>query len=44
VRLETATPQAAAIALYRSVGYEPTEAYGMFRDDPRFVYFEKRLS
>jgi ribosomal protein S18 acetylase RimI-like enzyme len=44
VRLETATPQAAAIALYRSVGYEATEAYGMFRDDPRFVYFEKRLS
>ena len=44
VRLETATPQAAAIALYRSAGYEPTEAYGMFRYDPRFVYSEKRLS
>jgi ribosomal protein S18 acetylase RimI-like enzyme len=44
LRLETATPQLAAIALYRSVGYEPAEAYGLFRDDPRFVYFEKRLS
>jgi GNAT superfamily N-acetyltransferase len=44
LRLETATPQVAAIALYRSVGYEPAEAYGLFRDDPRFVYFEKRLS
>lgn len=44
VRLETATPQAAAIELYRSAGYRPTEAYGMFRDDPRFLYLEKRLS
>jgi ribosomal protein S18 acetylase RimI-like enzyme len=44
VRLETATPQLAAIALYRSVGYEPTESYGIFRDDPRFMYFDKRLS
>ena len=44
LRLETAKPQLAAIALYRSVGYEPAEAYGMFRDDPRFVYYEKRLS
>jgi ribosomal protein S18 acetylase RimI-like enzyme len=44
LRLETATPEPAAIALYRSVGYEPTEAYGSFRDDPRFVYLEKRLS
>ena len=44
LRLETATPQLAAIALYRSVGYEPTEPYGLFRDDPRFVYYEKRLS
>jgi ribosomal protein S18 acetylase RimI-like enzyme len=44
LRLETATPQLAAIALYRSVGYEPVEAYGLFRDDPRFVYYEKRLS
>jgi ribosomal protein S18 acetylase RimI-like enzyme len=44
LRLETATPQAAAIALYRSVGYEATERYGLFRDDPRFVYYEKRLT
>ena len=44
LRLETAKPQLAAIALYRSVGYEPAEPYGMFRDDPRFVYYEKRLS
>ena len=44
LRLETAKPLLAAIALYRSVGYEPAEAYGMFRDDPHFVYYEKRLS
>ena len=42
LRLKTATLQVAAIALYRSVGYEPIEPHGLVRDD--FVYYEKRLS
>jgi GNAT superfamily N-acetyltransferase len=41
LQLKAATSQVAAIALYRSVGYEPIEAQGLTGD---FVYFEKRLS
>ena len=41
LRLKTAAPQVAAIALYRSVGYEPIEPAGLFGD---FVLYEKRLS
>jgi ribosomal protein S18 acetylase RimI-like enzyme len=41
LRLETASAAAAAIALYRSVGYQPTERNGLSGD---FVYYEKRLS
>jgi ribosomal protein S18 acetylase RimI-like enzyme len=41
LRLEAATSAAAAIALYRSVGYEQIEPRGLSGD---FVYFEKRLS
>ena len=41
LRLKAATPQVAAIALYRSVGYEPIEPKALFGD---FVYYEKRLS
>ncbi len=41
LRLKTATPQIAATALYRSVGYEPTRPNGLSGD---YVYYEKRLS
>lgn len=41
LRLETASSAAAAIALYRSVGYEQIEPSGLSTD---FVYYEKRLS
>jgi GNAT superfamily N-acetyltransferase len=41
LRLKTAAPQVAAIALYRSVGYEPARPNGLSGD---FVYFEKRFS
>jgi GNAT superfamily N-acetyltransferase len=41
LRLKAAPSQAAALALYRSVGYEPTEARGLTGD---YLYFEKRLS
>ena len=41
LRLKAAAPQVAAIALYRSVGYEPIAAQGLTDD---FVYFEKPLS
>ena len=40
VRLKAAPSQVAAIALYRSVGYEPATAAGL----SDFVFFEKRLS
>jgi GNAT superfamily N-acetyltransferase len=40
-RLKTARHQVAAIALYRSVGYEPTRPDGLLGD---FAYYEKRLS
>ena len=41
LQLKAATLQVAAIALYRSVGYEPIEAQGLAGD---FVFFAKRLS
>ena len=41
LRLKTAAPQIAAIALYRSVGYDPARPIGLSDD---FLYFEKRLS
>jgi ribosomal protein S18 acetylase RimI-like enzyme len=41
LQLKAATSQVAAIALYRSVGYEPIEAQALIGD---FAYFEKRLS
>ena len=41
LRLETPSAAAAAIALYRSVGYEPIEPSGLAGE---FVYYEKRLS
>jgi GNAT superfamily N-acetyltransferase len=41
LRLKAAPSQAAALALYRSVGYQPAEARGLAGD---YLYFEKRLS
>ena len=41
LRLETPTSAAAAIALYRSVGYEAIEPGGLSGD---VAYYEKRLS
>jgi GNAT superfamily N-acetyltransferase len=44
LRLETATLQEAAIALYRSKGYRTIPPYGRLAVDSRCVCFEKRLS
>jgi len=41
--LETGTKQPEAIELYRSFGYEPTEAYGQYRDYPASRCFTKLL-
>jgi GNAT superfamily N-acetyltransferase len=44
LRLETGDVMDAAIALYRSAGYEPIESYGrLWGADPRCRSFEKRL-
>jgi GNAT superfamily N-acetyltransferase len=43
IRLETGTYLPAAIALYRSAGYEPTAAYGEYVGNPYSVCFAKRL-
>jgi GNAT superfamily N-acetyltransferase len=41
LRLKAAPSQAAALALYRSVGYEPSESPGVAGE---YLYLEKRLS
>jgi GNAT superfamily N-acetyltransferase len=41
--LETGTKQPEAIEMYRSVGYEPTESYGQYRDYPDSRCFTKLL-
>jgi ribosomal protein S18 acetylase RimI-like enzyme len=43
LRLETGDQMTAAIALYRSAGYEPITGYGPWGADPRALSFEKRL-
>jgi len=43
VRLETGTPQRAAVGLYEAAGYERIAPYGHHGSDPRCVSFEKRL-
>jgi GNAT superfamily N-acetyltransferase len=43
LRLETGRYVPAAIALYRSSGYEPIALYGEYTDNPVSVCFEKRL-
>jgi ribosomal protein S18 acetylase RimI-like enzyme len=43
LRLETGTPQRAAIGLYASSGYERVENYGAYAADPRCLSFEKLL-
>jgi putative acetyltransferase len=43
VRLETGTYLPAAIALYRSSGYEPIPTYGEYVGNPFSACFEKRL-
>jgi ribosomal protein S18 acetylase RimI-like enzyme len=43
VRLETGSPQKAAVALYESAGYERIAPYGHHGHDPRCLSFEKRL-
>ena len=42
-RLETGEELHEAIKLYESVGYEPIENYGMYKDFPGTCCFEKRL-
>jgi putative acetyltransferase len=41
--LETGTRQPEAMGLYESAGYQRIPRYGMYRDDPRSVCFEKVL-
>jgi GNAT superfamily N-acetyltransferase/DNA-binding transcriptional ArsR family regulator len=43
VRLETGDAQPEAIALYTRLGYTPIERYGIYRDSPRSVCFERVL-
>ena len=43
LRLETGIKQPEAIALYESAGYQRSNCYGYYLDDPRSVCFEKNL-
>lgn len=43
VRLETGDAQPEAIALYTTLGYTPIEPYGVYRDSPRSICFERTL-
>ena len=43
VILETGTRQRAAIALYETAGFERTEPYGEYIDNPYSVCFVKKL-
>jgi GNAT superfamily N-acetyltransferase len=43
VQLETGTPQAAAVALYRSAGYEDAPGFGHYADEDGQVALRKRL-
>ena len=43
IQLETGTYLPAAIALYRSAGYQPIPAYGEYVGNPYSVCFAKRL-
>jgi ribosomal protein S18 acetylase RimI-like enzyme len=43
VRLETGVHQAAALRLYESAGYRRIANYGIYRDNPLSVCFEKDL-
>jgi GNAT superfamily N-acetyltransferase len=43
LKLETGIKQPEAIALYESHGYEPIEAYGVYRDSPLSRCFAKML-
>ena len=43
LRLETGSVQHEAVGLYTSMGYEPIEPYGMYKDHPHTLCFEKRL-
>jgi putative acetyltransferase len=42
-RLETGIHQAAAIALYEKRGYEKTEPFGPYKEDPLSVFMRKKL-
>jgi GNAT superfamily N-acetyltransferase/DNA-binding transcriptional ArsR family regulator len=42
-RLETGDAQPEAIALYTALGYTQIERYGVYRDSPRSVCFERAL-
>jgi GNAT superfamily N-acetyltransferase len=43
VVLETGTKQPEAIALYESSGYEPTEPFGVYLNEPASRFFAKKL-
>jgi GNAT superfamily N-acetyltransferase len=43
VRLETGDAQPEAIALYTALGYSPIDRFGVYRDLPRSVCFERAL-
>ena len=43
LRLETGTPQVAAMHLYEKAGYHSIPCYGEYKFDPRSVCFEKSL-
>ncbi len=43
IRLETGTPQEAAVRLYEREGYTRIPNFGRWKDDPLSVCYEKRL-
>jgi putative acetyltransferase len=43
-RLETGVKQAAALALYRTLGYVERGPFGAYKPDPLSIFMEKRLA
>jgi hypothetical protein len=42
--LETGAPQPEAVALYRSSGYSPIPAFGLYADSKHSIHLGKKLS
>ena len=44
LRLETGIYQLAAISLYERFGFQRIPPFGVYKDDPLSVFFEKRIA